>query len=67
MNAPGATEEVDFKSSSGYMALVFMFIALLAVPLSIMARFPPFILLAVLAFVFLAAAAALLKRFARAS
>jgi regulator of protease activity HflC (stomatin/prohibitin superfamily) len=54
MNAPGGTEEVDFKSSSGYLALGFMFIALLAIPLSIMARFPPFILLAVLAFVFLA-------------
>ena len=34
-------EEVDFKSSSGYLALLFMFIALIAIPLSIMARFPP--------------------------
>src|SRR6478735_5039748 len=54
MNAPGATEEVDFKSSSGYMALVFMFIALVAIPLSAVARFPPGLLLAVLTFVFLA-------------
>ena len=54
MNAPGATEEVDFKSSSGYMALVFMFIALVAIPLSAVARFPPGLVLAVLAFVFLA-------------
>jgi regulator of protease activity HflC (stomatin/prohibitin superfamily) len=54
MNAPGATEEVDFKSSSGYLALMFMFIALLAIPLSIMARFPPVILLSVLALIFLA-------------
>jgi len=54
MNAPGATEEVDFKSSSGYLALMFMFIALLAIPLSIMARFAPVILLAVLALIFLA-------------
>jgi hypothetical protein len=54
MNAPGATEEVDFKSSSGYMALVFMFIASVAIPLSAVARFPPGLVLAVLAFVFLA-------------
>ena len=54
MNAPGGTEEVDFKSSSGYMALVFMFIALVAIPLSAVARFPPGLLLAVLTFVFLA-------------
>ena len=32
MNTPGGTEEVDFKSSSGYVALVFMFVALLAIP-----------------------------------
>jgi regulator of protease activity HflC (stomatin/prohibitin superfamily) len=50
MFGPGATEEVDFKSSSGYLALLFMFISLIAIPLSIMARFPPLILLAVLAF-----------------
>jgi regulator of protease activity HflC (stomatin/prohibitin superfamily) len=54
MNAPGGTQEVDFKSSSGYMALVFMFVALLAIPLSLVARFPPLIILAVLAFFFLA-------------
>ena len=53
MNAPGGTEEVDFKSSSGYLALVFMFIALLAIPLSVV-RFPPLIVLSVLAMIFLA-------------
>lgn len=53
MNAPGGTEEVDFKSSSGYMALVFMFIALIMIPVSIFGRFPLGIVLAVLAFVFL--------------
>ena len=52
MNATGGTEEVDFKSSSGYMALVFMFIALVAIPLSAVARFPPGLLLSVLTFVF---------------
>lgn len=54
MNTPGGTEEVDFKSSSGYTALVLMFLALLAIPLAVMSRFPPVMLLAVLAFVFLA-------------
>jgi hypothetical protein len=54
MNTPGGTEEVDFKSSSGYVALVFMFVALLAIPVAVMSRFPPVILLAVLTFVFLA-------------
>jgi len=54
MNTPGGTEEVDFKSSSGYTALVLMFLALLTIPLAVMSRFPPLMLLAVLAFVFLA-------------
>jgi regulator of protease activity HflC (stomatin/prohibitin superfamily) len=53
MNTPGGTEEVDFKSSSGYTALVLMFVALLAVPLSIMSRMPPLVLVAVLALVFI--------------
>jgi regulator of protease activity HflC (stomatin/prohibitin superfamily) len=54
MNAAGGTEEVDFKSSSGYLALVLMFIALIAVPLSVAARFPPLVLLAVFALIFIA-------------
>jgi regulator of protease activity HflC (stomatin/prohibitin superfamily) len=36
MNTPGSgTEEVEFKSSSGYAALTFAFLALLAIPASI--------------------------------
>jgi regulator of protease activity HflC (stomatin/prohibitin superfamily) len=54
MNTPGGTEEVDFKSSSGYTALVLMFVALIAIPLSIVSRMPSFALVAVLAFVFIA-------------
>jgi len=55
MNTPGSgTEEVDFKSSSGYAALVFMFVALIAIPLSIMARLPPVAVVALIAFFFLA-------------
>ena len=30
MNAPGATEEVDFKSFSGYLALLIALLALVA-------------------------------------
>ncbi|HET9864134.1 MAG TPA: SPFH domain-containing protein [Steroidobacteraceae bacterium] len=52
---PGSgTEEVEFKSSSGYVALLFMFIALLAIPFFIFARAPLLCVLAVLVFVFLA-------------
>jgi len=54
MNAPGGTEEVDFKSSSGYPALMFMFIALIMIPVSIFGRFPAGVLISVLALVFLA-------------
>src|SRR5688572_6590738 len=54
MNTPSAgTQEVDFKSSSGYLALFFIFIALLAIPASIFARSPLLIVLAVLVLVFL--------------
>jgi len=35
MNAPGATEEVDFKSFSGYLALLVAVLALVAVPVHI--------------------------------
>jgi regulator of protease activity HflC (stomatin/prohibitin superfamily) len=55
MNTPvvGVTQEVDFKSSSGYMALVLIFVALVAIPVSIFARFPPGAIVAVLVFFFL--------------
>ena len=46
MNRPGATEEVDFKSSSGYTALVLMFLSLVAIPFFIFSRMPPFVLVA---------------------
>jgi regulator of protease activity HflC (stomatin/prohibitin superfamily) len=35
MNAPGATEEVDFKSFSGYLALTVAVLALVAIPVHI--------------------------------
>jgi regulator of protease activity HflC (stomatin/prohibitin superfamily) len=35
MNAPGATEEVDFKSFSGYLALLLAVVALAAIPVHI--------------------------------
>jgi hypothetical protein len=35
MNAPGATEEVDFKSFSGYLALLIAVLALVAIPVHI--------------------------------
>jgi regulator of protease activity HflC (stomatin/prohibitin superfamily) len=35
MNAPGGTQEVDFKSFSGYLALVIALAALIAIPLLI--------------------------------
>ncbi|HTU65046.1 MAG TPA: SPFH domain-containing protein [Steroidobacteraceae bacterium] len=54
MNAPGGTEEVDFKSSSGYVALVLMFVALVAIPASIMTGKPVFALIAFLALFFIA-------------
>src|SRR5262245_7927357 len=54
MNTPaGGTQEVDFKSSSGYAALFLMFIAFFAIPGSILVRMPLFAVIAVLAFVFL--------------
>jgi len=51
---PGSgTEEVQFKSSSGYTALVFMFLSLLAIPGGIFMRLPPLSVVAVIAFFFL--------------
>ncbi len=54
MNTPGGTEEVDFKSSSGYAALVIMFIALIAIPVSIFGRMPAIAFVSVLVFIFIA-------------
>jgi regulator of protease activity HflC (stomatin/prohibitin superfamily) len=54
MNTPGGTEEIDFKSSSGYAALVLMFLALLAIPFFILSRVPPLAIVAMIAFVFIA-------------
>jgi len=55
MNTPlaGATQEIDFKSTSGYAALTFAFLCLAAVPVFIFMRSPPLIIIAVLTFVFL--------------
>jgi regulator of protease activity HflC (stomatin/prohibitin superfamily) len=57
MNTPlpgSGTEEVEFKSSSGYAALAFMFLALLAIPFCIFARVPVFAVIAFILFIFLA-------------
>jgi len=54
MNTPvSGTQEVDFKSGSGYMALVLIFVSLIAIPLSIFARVPAFAIVAIIALVFL--------------
>jgi regulator of protease activity HflC (stomatin/prohibitin superfamily) len=58
MNMPvvpgGGTEEVEFKSSSGYAALFFMFLSLLAIPGGFFMRLPLLSIVAVIAFFFLA-------------
>jgi regulator of protease activity HflC (stomatin/prohibitin superfamily) len=53
MKTPGVTEEVHFKSSSGYMALVFIFLTFFAIPASVFARLIPVTLVLVLLLVFL--------------
>jgi regulator of protease activity HflC (stomatin/prohibitin superfamily) len=53
MNTPGGTQEVDFKSSSGYLALLFIFLALLAIPAGLFLMRPLISVLAVIALVFL--------------
>src|SRR5262245_50289660 len=55
MNTPlvGGTQEIDFKSTSGYAALTFAFLCLLAIPVFIFMRMPPLIIIAVLTFIFL--------------
>ena len=57
MNTPvpgSGTEEVGFKSSSGYMALLLMFLSLLAIPFFIFTRMPVLSVVAVVFFIFLA-------------
>jgi regulator of protease activity HflC (stomatin/prohibitin superfamily) len=49
----GGTEEIEFRSSSGYAALLFMFLSLLAIPFFIYARMPIFSVVAVILFFFL--------------
>src|SRR5688572_4095076 len=54
MNTPGTgTQEIDFKSSSGYLALVFIFVALIMIPLGAFMRLPALAVLAVIALPFL--------------
>ena len=57
MNTPvvgSGTEEVEFKSTSGYAALVMMFLSLLAIPFFIFARLPVLSVVALILFLFLA-------------
>jgi regulator of protease activity HflC (stomatin/prohibitin superfamily) len=56
MNTPvvrSGTEEVEFKSTSGYTALVMMFLSLLAIPFFIFARMPVISVVALILFFFL--------------
>ena len=53
MKTPGVTEEVDFKSSSGYMALAFALLTLIAIPFMAFARIVPVVIVLVIAFIFL--------------
>jgi regulator of protease activity HflC (stomatin/prohibitin superfamily) len=57
MNTPvpaSGTEEVEFRSSSGYAALFFMFVALLAIPGGFALRIPVLSVIAIIALFFLA-------------
>jgi regulator of protease activity HflC (stomatin/prohibitin superfamily) len=53
MKTPGVTEEVHFKSTSGYAALVFAFIALLLIPGGLALRMPVVSVLAIITFIVL--------------
>jgi regulator of protease activity HflC (stomatin/prohibitin superfamily) len=53
MKTPGVTEEIHFKSSSGYLALTFAFLALIALPFMFFARLPVAAVVLVIAFIFL--------------
>jgi regulator of protease activity HflC (stomatin/prohibitin superfamily) len=52
MNTPGATHEVHFESTNGYIPLVIAILLLLSLPLGV--RFPPIFVIAVLGFLFIA-------------
>jgi len=52
MNTPGATHEVHFASTNGYIPLVIAILLLLSLPLGV--RFPPIFVIAVLGFLFIA-------------
>lgn len=53
MKTPGVTEEIHFNSSSGYLALLFIFLTLVAIPLSAFARIIPVTFVLILALIFL--------------
>ncbi len=54
MKTPGVTEEVHFKSSSGYAAIIFAVLALLMVPGGVLLlKLPPVSMAALLLFIFL--------------
>jgi regulator of protease activity HflC (stomatin/prohibitin superfamily) len=53
MKTPGVTEEIQFQSSSGYTALTFAFVTLVAIPFSIFARVPIVAVVLLIAFFFL--------------
>jgi regulator of protease activity HflC (stomatin/prohibitin superfamily) len=53
MKTPGVTEEIQFQSSSGYVQLVFAFIALLMIPGGFLLRLVPLSILAIFLFLFL--------------
>jgi hypothetical protein len=53
MKTPGVTEEIQFQSSSGYVQLIFAFIAFLVIPGGFLLRLPALSILAVVLFLFL--------------
>jgi len=52
MNTPGATHEVHFASTNGYIPLVIAILLLLSLPLGV--RFPPIFVIAFVGFLFIA-------------
>lgn len=53
MKTPGVTEEINFNSSSGYLALTFALLTLVAIPLVVLARVPVAAVFLLIAFFFL--------------
>jgi regulator of protease activity HflC (stomatin/prohibitin superfamily) len=53
MKTLGVTEEINFKSSSGYLALTFALLTLIAIPLVVLARVPVAAVFLLIAFFFL--------------